>query len=200
MTRPARKRIGPEIVGTLLMLSLLFSARASLADHYHVPTGSMQPTVEPGDRVLVNKAAYGVRVPGTDLRLARFGGPAAGDVVVLESPEDGITLLKRVVAVPGQTVEVERGHLTVDGRRVLVRAGTGGLVEEGPGEPHRVSMASGGGPDYGPRTLPADRYLVVGDNRGNSRDGRMFGLVDRDAMRGQVLGVYWRGGFRWDSM
>src|SRR5436190_23961998 len=73
----------------------LFAARSTLADHYFVPSGSMIPTVEIGDRVIVNKAAYALRVPFSDLVVAQLHRPERGDVVVLRSPEDGITLLQR---------------------------------------------------------------------------------------------------------
>ncbi len=87
----------------IIVLTML-TVRASLADHVRVPTGSMQPTVAIGDRVIVNKAAYGLRVPGTQLWLARFAGPAVGDVVVLDAPDEDKLLLKRVVAGPGDTI------------------------------------------------------------------------------------------------
>src|SRR5690242_21725159 len=91
-------REGVSIAGFALAL---FAARSTLADHYFVPTGSMIPTVEIGDRVLVSKMAYALRVPFSDLVVAELHHPDRGDVVVLRSPENGITLLKRVVAVPG---------------------------------------------------------------------------------------------------
>ena len=89
---------------SLLLIALLLVARSSLANHYHVPSGSMQPTLQPGDRVLVDMRAYGVRVPFTGLELWGSGRPAPGDVVVFRSPADGTRLIKRVVAVGGQTV------------------------------------------------------------------------------------------------
>ncbi len=95
------RKAAPEAAGLLMFVLVLLSARSSLADHYHVPTGSMQPTVAIGDRVLVDKMAYGLRAPFGGVELVGSEGPAVGDVVVLDSPEDGVTLLKRVVATPG---------------------------------------------------------------------------------------------------
>ena len=167
-------------------------ARSSLADHYEVPSGSMLPTVRIGDHVLVSKLAYGIRAPFIGF-VDQFGGPNRGDVVVLESPENGIVLLKRVIAVPGDTVAVLDGRLRLNGRDVAVVIDHGELREL-LGEAHPISLAVGGGPNFGPMTIPAGKYLVLGDNRGDSRDGRYFGLVDRRAIFGRAFRVYWRDG------
>jgi signal peptidase I len=192
--RARLRRLAPDAVGTLLAVLLLLSARSSLADHYHVPSGSMQPTVAIGDHLVVDKRAYGLRLPFTDDTLLEGPEPEPGDVVVLASPEDGVTLLKRLVAGPGQTVEVRGGRLWLDGAEQPMHADAGGLEEDLGGHHHPVSLASGGGPDLGPVVVPADRYLVMGDNRGNSYDGRMFGFVPRSALRGRALGITWSGG------
>jgi signal peptidase I len=174
-------------------------ARSSFADHYVVPTGSMLPTVQLQDHVLVDKMAYGLRLPLLPGYLLRFDGPALGDVVVLTAPDNGSVLLKRVVAVPGDTVEVRAGQLRIDGRAVPVEARHGASTEAlGDRPPHPVSLDDGGGPDFGPTPLRTDRYLVMGDNRGNSRDGRYFGLVERNEILGRAWGVLVRGGrFTW---
>nr|HEX4313735.1 signal peptidase I [Kofleriaceae bacterium] len=179
------RRIAREagiLAGTVLLLA---SARSSLAEPYHVPTGSMEPSIEVGDHIVVDKLAYGVRVPFTNTYAVSFAGPHVGDVVVLDSPEEDKVLVKRVVAGPGQTVEVRDGHVVLDG------------VEE-PLAP--ASLAAGTGPDYGPETLPDDRYFVLGDNRGDSHDSRFFGAVSRSAILGHAMGVYWRSGPAWDGL
>jgi signal peptidase I len=166
------------------------TARASLADHYRVPSGSMEPTVHVGDRIVVSKAAYGLRLPLTDTYLVRYGAPARGDVVVIEPPDDesthgmdadvlGSVLLKRVVAVEGDLVEVKDGHVHIDGREVPEA---------------RISLDSGGGPDLAPVRVPRGKVLLLGDNRGNSRDGRIFGFVDREHVLGRALSVVARDG------
>src|ERR1700690_3383900 len=112
MSKPARskaRRIVREVVTIAVFAFVVMSGRSSLADHYRVPTGSMQPTVEIDDPIVVKKAAYGLRVPFTDTYMTRFGGPDVGDVVVLDSPEQDMVLLKRVVGVPGARVEVRGG-------------------------------------------------------------------------------------------
>jgi signal peptidase I len=185
----------------LAVFALIFlSARSSLADHYLVPTGSMQPTVEIDDHILVNKAAYGLRVPFSSAYVARFAGPAVGDVVVLDSPEVDKVLLKRVVGVPGSVVEVAGGRIRIDGKLAPVEQRGNELYEQLGHADHALRLTRGGGPDWGPITIPADRYLVMGDNRGDSHDGRAFGLVSREAILGRALGVFWRSGLTWDGL
>jgi signal peptidase I len=170
--------------------AIAFTARASLADHYRVPSGSMEPTVHVGDRIVVSKAAYGLRIPMTDTYLVHFAAPARGDVVVLEPPDDeaksatdadviGSVLLKRVVAVEGDLVEVKDGHVHIDGREVPEA---------------RITLDAGGGPDLGPVRVPRGKVLLLGDNRGNSRDGRTFGFVDRERVLGRAVSVVARDG------
>ena len=195
MTEPAprRSRWWADLAAILLAGAVVFSARHSLADHYHVPTGSMIPSVEIGDRVWVNKGAYALRIPFTGIGL-RTGSPERGDVVVLRSPDDGIVLLKRVVAVPGDRVAVQRGRLELDGEPVLVTQGEAGLLETLDASTHGVRLDHGGGPSFGPVDVPPGHYLVLGDNRGNSRDGRFFGFVPAEVLLGRVGGTYLRGG------
>ncbi len=184
-----------DAVRILTIAAIVLGARSSLANHYVVPTGSMEPTVLPTDRVVVNKLAYGLRLPFAGDYAVRFEGPARGDVVVLDSPEDGKVLLKRVVAVGGDRVEVNSGRLTLNGdeARIDGTADTG-FVETLGGHAHAVRLDAGGGPDFGPVTVPAGQYLVMGDNRGNSHDGRTFGFVANGLILGRVVGAYFHDG------
>lgn len=198
--RPLAQRIVREVCIIAAVLLLLFSARWSLADHYRIPTGSMQPSVEIDDRVVVNKASYDVRLPFTDVTLIEVSDPARGEVVVLDSPEDGTLLLKRIVAIPGDTVEVRGGRLRINEVDVPVERDGDVLLERLGERTHRLELGSGGGPDFGPVLVPERHYLVMGDNRGNSRDGRIFGLVERRRIRGEAVGVYYRGGLGWHAL
>lgn len=185
----------------LLAFSLVvLCVRASLADHYVVPTGSMEPTVEVGDRIFVHKAAFGLRVPLTDVWLGGVEPPERGAVVVLAPPEDeGPVLLKRVVALPGDRVAVRAGRLLLNDRHVPVDLDTQQpalMAIEHLGRRHRIKLLGRGGPDFGPALVPAGKMLVMGDNRGNSRDGRAFGFVDLATLRGLAVAVYVRDG-RW---
>lgn len=174
-----------EAVFFVALMGTSLAARSSLADHYYVPSGSMLPTVQIGDQILVDKTAYGVRIPFTHVVALPAAGPAREDVVVLESPEDGRTLLKRVVAIPGDVVSVMGGRVFVNGAQ---------LDESS----HPLGLDRGGGPLFGPKKLGPDEYLVLGDDRGDSLDGRYFGPVHRRAIFGRADRVFLRHGhFVW---
>ena len=193
-------RLLRELCALVVLVVALLAARSSLADHYRVPTGSMRPTVAIDDRVVVNKLAYGLRIPFTDDYLARFGSPERGDIVVLRSPEDGTVLLKRVAGVPGDRVVVRGGRVWINGAPTSAWK-RGGFYERLGEGGHALRVTGGGGPDFGPREIPPAHYLLLGDNRGDSRDGRSFGLVAREAILGEAVGVYWRhGGFAWHEL
>jgi signal peptidase I len=183
-----------DLFPTLITLAVLLFARSSLADHYYVPSESMLPTVEVGDHVMVNKLAYGLRLPFTNRYLTSRRDAERGDVVVLDSPRDGVTLLKRVVARSGDQVEVRDGALRLNGRPVRVEGEGGALLEALGGKPHPLRLDGGGGPDFGPVVVPEGHYLVLGDNRGDSLDGRYFGFVRAEAVRGRAFAICVRGG------
>lgn len=183
-----------EILPLLAAVAVVLVTRSSFADHYVVPSGSMEPTVQVGDQICVSKIAYGLRVPASNDYVVRGASPARGDVVVLASPTDGEVLLKRVAAVPGDVVQVRAGRISIDGVAAPVSEHDGGLVEDLGGRSHLLQADGGGGPDFGPTRVPDDRFLVLGDNRGNSRDGRYFGWVARDAILGRAVAVCLRDG------
>ena len=178
MRSPALGRFVRSVMPIATIAAVSFTTRASFADHYRVPTGSMEPTVLVGDHIVVSKIAYGVRLPMSETWLVTNDGPARGDVVVIEVDEPTV-LLKRVVAVAGDLVEVRDGHVFLNDVRVE--------------EPY-LAPDGDGGPDFGPVRVPTDRVLVLGDNRGNSRDGRAFGWVDRRRVLGRALAIVGRDG------
>ena len=192
------RKIPRDLISMAVAIAVVLVARSSLANHYVVPSGSMLPTVRIGDRVLVDKTAYGLRLPLANGYLIERAGPARGDVIVLESPDSGIVLLKRVVALPGDTVAVRDGRVSIDGHVAPIHERLGAVEEELDGRSHPVDIARYGGPDFGPVVVPRGRYLVLGDNRGDSRDGRAFGFVARGAILGRAERVYFRdGGLSW---
>lgn len=184
----------------VLMLLLLTLARTSFANHYQVPSGSMEPNLMPGDRIAVNMMAYGLRVPFTDIELYDRGEPVPGDIVVFKSPEDGTRLIKRVVAVGGQTVALHDGRLWVDGKALFDADASD--VEHFGDRAVTLNVAHGGGPDIDGLAIPDGMALVLGDHRGNSQDGRFFGLVPTKSLYARAEAVYYRSGegFGWTSL
>jgi signal peptidase I len=188
-----------EVLSVGFLIVGLTAARSSLADHYIVPSGSMQPTLVPGDRVVVDKRAYGLRVPFTLEKLGEGAAPRRGDVVIVDSPRDGERLIKRVVATAGDEVAVRAGHVYIDGVALGV---PGDPLERFETRVVPLDLSRGGGPDFGPVRVPAGRLLVMGDNRGNSLDGREFGFVDENAVYARAERVFWRDGegFTWREL
>jgi len=184
----------------------MFSIRSSLADWNVVPSGSMQPTILVGDRVLVNKLAYDLKVPFTTWHIAEWSNPQRGDIVVFFSPKDGTRLVKRVVGLPGDTVELRNDQLVINGQPVdyaplepkipeqlseLERAHALFATEQLPIHSHAV-MAINGIPakrTFGPVQVSGGHYFMMGDNRDNSFDSRYFGTVDRSQIVGKATGV-----------
>lgn len=198
--RPVLARIKSDVLPLLAILLLMTVARSSFANHYYVPSGSMEHSLMPGDRVVVDMMAYGLRVPFTDMDIVSRATPKPGDVVVFDSPVDGIRLIKRVVAVGGDTVDLVDGRLTVNG--VDLQSDAERDVEVMAGRKARLNLDAGGGPDIRGLVVPRDEVLVLGDHRGESADGRYFGLVPAREFYGRAVAVYWqRGeGFVWTKL
>ena len=191
----SRKKWLKNEVGSLLMvLALVTAARSSLADHYYVPTGSMEYSLLPGDRVVVDKTAYGLRIPLTKIDLFGGRGPVRGDIAVFDSPRDGKRLIKRIVAIGGDQVKLEDGQLSINGQPLGDRE-----LERFGGREASLNMRDGGGPDIGELVVPAGMVLALGDHRGDSVDGRFFGLIDQRELFGRAIAIYYRrgDGFTW---
>src|SRR5215471_13568362 len=107
-----------EIRPLVILAVILFAIRSSLADWNDVPTGSMKPTIVEGDRVFVNKLAYDLKVPFTTWHLAQWGNPSRGEIVVFYSPYDGKRLVKRVIGLPGDMLELRNNVLLINGTAV----------------------------------------------------------------------------------
>ncbi|HEY2816355.1 MAG TPA: signal peptidase I [Casimicrobiaceae bacterium] len=188
----------------LIIFILLFGLfRTAVADWNPIPSGSMRPTLLEGDVVFVNRLAFNLKVPLTNVVVARLGEPRRGDVVTFFSPRDGTRLIKRLVAVPGDTVEMRNKILIVNGRPATY-APIGTAPEElAPGietealrldertndREHLVQWLgpSGDRDNFGPIAISADHYLMLGDNRDNSADSRYFGLVPRELIIGRAV-------------
>lgn len=193
-TKPERtwRWMRSELPQIVLMLALLAAARDSFANHYYVPSGSMEHTLEIGDRVAVDMRAYGVRLPFTDVRLIVTGKPERGDIAVFDSPQDGTRLIKRVAAVAGDQVELADGRLSING--VPLEAMDANDVEVFGDHLAALNLSHGGGPDIHGLTVPEGQVLMLGDARGNSIDGRFFGLMPASELYGRAVAVYYRRG------
>jgi signal peptidase I len=189
-----------EVAPILLALVLVTAARSSLADHYYVPSSSMENTLFAGDRVVVDKTAYGWRIPYTKIDVVEGAHPKPGEVAVFDSPADGILLIKRIVAVGGQEVSLRGGHLFVDG--VALESGRVPSSEEFGERLAELNLADGGGPPIDHLVIPRGKLLAVGDHRGNSLDGRYWGLIDERELYGRAVAVYFRkgDGFVWKPL
>ncbi|WP_343630376.1 signal peptidase I [Roseateles sp.] len=185
----------------LLMAGFLFF-RTAIADWNPVPSGSMRPTILEGDVVFVERVAYDWKVPLTEISLRRVDDPHRGDVVTFSSPRDGTRLIKRVVAIPGDTVELRGDRLIINGepaRYAPVEEVTEPVapgvalrgvreIEEWGGQRRVVQFLPevNARRDFGPLQVPADAYFMMGDNRDNSEDSRFIGLVQRRQIIGQA--------------
>jgi len=155
----ALREIGETVIPAVVIALFinLFLAQAT-----QVLGQSMEPTLHSSQRVVIEKISY------------RFHGPRRGDVVVIDSPKQSEMLIKRVVGLPGETVEVRNGRVFVDGEL---------LTEDWP-------IRAGGG-SYGPHTVPPLHVFVLGDNRGASNDSRSFGPVPIEHIVGHAWVSYW---------
>src|SRR5499427_8372884 len=116
-TKDRLNRFWREWMRPLLVILIITSSfRSAIADWNVVPTGSMKPTIIEGDRIFVNKLAYDLKIPFTTIHLAKWSDPKRGEIVVFDSPKDGTRLVKRVVAVPGDIVQLDRNVLMINGQ------------------------------------------------------------------------------------
>lgn len=192
-----------EIKPILILALVVFSIRSSLADWNDVPSGSMKPTILEGDRVYVNKLAYDLKVPFTTWHLLEWGNPQRGDIVVFYSPHDGKRLVKRVIGLPGDRIELRKNNLILNGLPVeyerleneslsdltaIERASHVFATEKLPGHTHTVAAwpSVPARRDFGPFTVPPGKYFMMGDNRDDSFDSRYYGPVDRNRIVGQA--------------
>jgi len=209
----------------ILALFVLLVVRAFLVEAFKIPTSSMEGTLLAGDFLLVNKAVYGAEIPGMGLQLPALATPERGEVIVFHPPhEPAKHYVKRLVGMPGDTLEMRRKRLYLNG-----------VALEEPyvhhGDPHGDAVHPGmawqsrflvGGPrpgryrpsrdNWGPIVVPEGRYFVLGDNRDNSEDSRYWGLVTREDIRGRpwivyyssqpepTLGWGWLREVRWDRI
>jgi len=177
----SRLRQNVESLGVAILVALV--VRSSVVEAFWVPSGSMLPTIQIGDHLFVNKLAYGLHVPFTGTEVAQWGHVQRGDIVVFTSPVDQKTdLIKRVVAMAGDTVEVRQKQLYVNGEPVVYPLATFT-------DPH---VRSGSPRDnFGPVSVPPAKFFVMGDNRDQSYDSRYWGFADEKDVKGKAAFIYW---------
>ena len=183
-----------EYRGFALFIFLMIVFRSALADWNVVPTGSMKPTILEGDRILVNKLAYDFKIPLTHISIYKFADPKRGDIVIFDSKLADTRLVKRVIGLPGDAVEMRDNRLTINGievqySNVEYAADAIFAIESYLGMSHRIELARTGGSrlgTFGPVKVPKDRYLVLGDNRDNSADSRVYGFIPREEIVGNA--------------
>lgn len=181
----------------LLFISLMLVFRSAVADWNDVPTGSMKPTIVEGDRILINKMAYDLKLPFSQYSLIKFADPLRNDIVIFESKAADKRLVKRVIGIPGDTVSLHKNQLMINqdsaNYKLIAQQSNFTLSEEHiagnshlirtqvkPGHAKSYQLAS-----FHPLTIPKGFYLVMGDNRDNSADSRVIGLVPRNEIIGR---------------
>lgn len=175
--------------GFYLFLATMILVRSTFANQYVVPTGSMEPNIAIGDRIFVNRVAYDMKLPFTRHVLRRMGEPQPGDIVVFDSPkEPGLVLVKRLIGLPGDVIKVENGYVTINGKRI--DEGRGGTVQYPEVLGHHQYTVQRIPELFRPELIqfvvPVDSYFMMGDNRDNSADGRVFGFVERPLLIGRA--------------
>lgn len=174
--------------GGVALITITFIVQA-----FKIPSGSMLTTLQIGDYLLVNKFLYGLKKPFSDDYLIEGTDPQVGDIIVFRYPKDpSLDYIKRIVGVPGDTLEMRNRQLLRNGENV--------------GEPYvqHVQPPLYERDNFPALTVPPGKYFVLGDNRDESADSRIWGFVDRNAIRGKAWRIYWSWeGFdniRWERM
>jgi len=198
------KRLWIEWRTLIVIMLVMVLFRSAIADWNQVPSGSMKPTILEGDRVVVNKLAYDLKVPFTTWHVAEWADPQPGEIVTFYSPADEKLLIKRVIGTPGDVVSMRNNQLYINKEpaqysqldEVIIdqldswqQRDHAFFYEQINDFAHAVMLRPAPANDYnsfGPMEIPADQYLMLGDNRDNSRDSRRIGLVDRDRITGRA--------------
>lgn len=178
-TRTKRKSVIREYAEAIVIAVLLaLFIRTFIVQAFKIPSGSMKPTLLVGDHILVNKFIYGVKIPFTDKSLIELSQPKRGDVVVFKYPLDPKKdYIKRVIGLPGDKVELVNKKLLINGRPTA--------------DPHASYSIYGNLRNFGPVSVPVDHLFVMGDNRDESSDSRVWGFVPFAYLKGKAFLIYW---------
>lgn len=202
------KKIRSEIFSLAILILLVCAFKSTFFANYTVPTGSMKPTIEPGDKLFVNKMAYDIRIPFTKIRLFEYAKPERGDVIVFECPYDpSITFVKRLIGLPGDIIAVENGFITINGKPLHTSLkDQKSIIEEIYSErfyTEELEKKSYSVRRVSDRTqippikvrVPEGHYFAMGDNRDESADSRIWGFVPQENLWGKAKFIYFS--FEW---
>lgn len=186
------------------VLAIVLVLRSFLVEPFQIPSGSMLPTLEVGDFILVNKFAYGLRLPVAGTKIVEMDDPQRGDVIVFRFPEDGRTnYIKRVIGVPGDHIRYRDKELYINHEKVettlIARLPPMELRREYLGDvEHNILLTLGraGGSGEGEWVVPEGEYFVMGDNRDNSNDSRYWGTVPDELVVGKAFAIW----MHWESI
>jgi signal peptidase I len=203
-----------ESIGVAVTIALLL--RAFVVEAFQIPSGSMIPTLEVGDHIFVSKFAYGIGIPFTNKKVLKYGQPKRGDIIVFKFPhQQEIDYIKRVVALPGEKVEIRRNEIFINGRPMPREEVKGPCtyedsapidgrrreipcekwMEDLDGRRHSLYQSPDSGPTDRPAfEVPANHVFVMGDNRDNANDSRVWGAVNEELIKGRALIVWWSRG------
>ncbi len=178
----------------IYFIVLMIVFRSSLADWNSVPTGSMKPTIVEGDRIFVNKIAYDLKLPLSHISVWTWGNPQRGDIVAFDSKTEKTRLVKRVIGMPGDIIAMQNNQLFINGKLAHYHQQSANaeyvLAEEMlVDHPHAMQIASGvasQASSFAPVSVPDGQYLVLGDNRDNSKDSRYIGFIPRNEIIGRA--------------
>jgi signal peptidase I len=211
--RKSVKREYLESIGVAVAIALLL--RAFVVEAFQIPSGSMIPTLEIGDHIFVSKFAYGIGIPFTNKKILNLAEPKRGDVIVFKYPlGPEIDYIKRVVALPGDKLEIRRNQIFINGKpmdrnyvgpsRYSETPRIDGMVNDRACELWKETLdgkhhdtiyePDGRSQDFGPKEIPPRNVFVMGDNRDNSNDSRVWGTVPYELIKGKALIVWWSRG------
>ena len=185
-----KSRLRENLEAIVIAILLALFIRAFVVQAFKIPSGSMKPTLQIGDHILVNKFTYGVKLPFTQFTLIPGGTPDHGDIIVFVYPvEPDKDFIKRVIGVPGDEVEIRDKQVYINGE----------LLETEPYVKYTEERVFPGDvnprDNFGPVTIGENDYFVLGDNRDNSYDSRFWGFVEKRDVKGRAFIIYWS----WDS-
>ncbi|MGH7411307.1 MAG: signal peptidase I, partial [Candidatus Methylomirabilis sp.] len=169
----------------LIAIILALVIRTLVVQAFKIPSGSMLPTLQIGDHILVNKFLYGAEIPFLDWRMPGLRSPQRGDIIVFKFPQDeGRDFIKRVVALPGEKVEIRGKQVFVNGESLQEPYSThlDRAIQESPHSPRD---------NFSPVEVPPGQLFMMGDNRDYSMDSRFWGFLDIKKIKGKAFVIYW---------